>query len=435
MLKKTRLAALLLGLGLPLAAFGAPADDVKALLDQGKAAEAYALGKKHPDQLGNPSFDFFYGVAAIDAGHAGEGVLALERYVANFPDNQAARLELGRGYFVLGDDARAREEFDAVLKTNPPAAVQANVQRFMDAIRARESRYKTTAGFFAEAGVGYDTNVNGGVGSPNLTLPVFGAVTLQAGTQTGDSFGHLAAGGNVSVPVAPGVAIFGAAQGDLKLHRTDTAFDQANAGIAGGVSFLQDKNLWRATASYSELQVENDKYRTVTGVSGEVHHQLDELQGLNAALQLAQLRYNGANDVRDAQLRAGTVGYRRAFIGSWQPLFTVSASYGEERNERNRPDLGRKFWGGRLGVALTPRPQWSASAGLSYQESKYDGPDALLLVERRDKYYSLDAGIIYAVNRNWSVRGEYVFSSNDSNIALYEYDRHIIMAKLRYEFK
>src|ERR1043165_9183158 len=103
----------------PLAVFAAPADDVKALIDQGKAAEAYALGKQHPDQLGNPAFDFYYGVAAIDAGHAGEGVLALERYVANFPANHAGRLELARGYYVLGDDARAREEFDAVLKTNP----------------------------------------------------------------------------------------------------------------------------------------------------------------------------------------------------------------------------------------------------------------------------------------------------------------------------
>src|SRR3954470_19677192 len=134
-----------LALGLPLAAAAAPADEIKALSEQGKAAEAYALGKKYPEELGNPAFDFFYGVAAIDAGHAGEGVLALERYIANFPDNQAARLELARGYYVLGDDARAREEFDTVLKTNPPVTVQANVQRFMDAIRARESRYQTTA--------------------------------------------------------------------------------------------------------------------------------------------------------------------------------------------------------------------------------------------------------------------------------------------------
>src|SRR5262245_23302261 len=59
----------------------APADDVQALLEKGDAAGAYELGRKHRDQLGNPAFDFYFGIAAINAGHSGEGVLALERYV------------------------------------------------------------------------------------------------------------------------------------------------------------------------------------------------------------------------------------------------------------------------------------------------------------------------------------------------------------------
>jgi predicted Zn-dependent protease len=158
---------LLLAAALPLFAYAAPSDDLKALLDQGKAADAYALGKKNPDQLGNPAFDFYFGIAAVDAGHAGEGVLALERYIANFPDNMQARLELARAYYVLGDNVRAREEFDLVQKSNPPAPVQANIERFRDAIRARESAYQTTAGFYAEIGAGYDSPVSGGVGSPN----------------------------------------------------------------------------------------------------------------------------------------------------------------------------------------------------------------------------------------------------------------------------
>ncbi len=158
--------------------FAAPADEVKALLDKGNAAAAYALGKNHPDQLGNPQFDFYFGVAAIDSGHAGEGVLALERYVINFPNNVNARLELARGYFVMGDDLRAREEFNAVLTAKPPAPVVANIERFLDALRSRESTYRTTTGLFVEAGFGYDSNVNGGVGSANINLPVFGNVLI-----------------------------------------------------------------------------------------------------------------------------------------------------------------------------------------------------------------------------------------------------------------
>ena len=58
------------------ALYAAPADDVQALLEKGDAKAAYELGRKHRDQLGNPAFDFYFGIAAIDSGNAGEGVLA-----------------------------------------------------------------------------------------------------------------------------------------------------------------------------------------------------------------------------------------------------------------------------------------------------------------------------------------------------------------------
>ena len=432
---RTTAAIAVLAFAVSTAAQAAPADDVKALIDQGKAAEAYALGKKYPDQLGNPAFDFYYGVAAIDAGHAGEGVLALERYVANFPDNLEARLELARGYYVLGDDARAREEFDTVRKSNPPPAVQANIQRFTDAIRARESQYKTTTGLYAEAGVGHDSNVNGGLNSPNITLPIFGPVTLTTGVKLRDDFLTFGAGGNITHPVAPGVALFGVASADMKSNNQQGAFDQGNINVAGGVSVLRDKNLWRLTGSYGELSVGHDWYRKATGLAGEVNHQLDELQAVNGFVQYAKLEYQPPQDVRNADLWAIGAGYRRAFIGAWQPLFTASASYGEERDQKSRPDLGRKFWGGRVALSGTPAPRWSASAGVSYQQSKYDGPDVLLAAVRKDKYYGVDALVSYSLDRNWSIRGEYYYNNNTSNLALYEFERHLFMAKVRYEFR
>src|SRR5689334_22011856 len=117
LLRGIRLILCGLALACAQAALAAPADDIKALIDKGDSKAAYELGRNFPDQLGDPAFDFFFGVAAIDSGHAGEGVLALERYVINFPDNHNARLELARGYFVMGDNQRARDEFDNVLKT------------------------------------------------------------------------------------------------------------------------------------------------------------------------------------------------------------------------------------------------------------------------------------------------------------------------------
>ena len=143
-MKKCGLGAIIAFIGLIACAGALAASDVanemKALLEQGRSAEAYEFGRKNADQFGEPVFDFYFGVAATNTGRAGEGVLALERYVANMADDAQGRLELARAYFVLGIDDRARQEFLLVLDINPPPNIRANVERFLDALRSRGGR-------------------------------------------------------------------------------------------------------------------------------------------------------------------------------------------------------------------------------------------------------------------------------------------------------
>jgi hypothetical protein len=430
-------APLLLSLLLSAAsAQAAPADEIKALIENGNSPAAYTLGKKHPEQLGNPAFDFYFGIAAVDSGHAGEGVLALERYVVNFPDNRQARLELARGYFVLGEDLRAREEFSDILKTSPPPDVVANINRYLDAIRARESSYRTTAGAYLEFGLGYDSNINGGVGSANVNLPNLGLVTIvPAGVEIGRSFSQAVAGANIVVPVAPGIATFGSISGDYKMHSNDREFDQGNIGAAGGFSYLSEKNLYRGTASYSNLEVDYRRFRDVSALTGEWMHQLDELQGINGSLQWADLDYSGNNDIRDSRLYSLGAGYRRAFIGRWSPMLTLSGGYSVEDNLAGRDDLGRDIYSLRVGLSGSPAPRWSVGGSLGFQSSHYAAQDVLFATTRRDSYLSADVAVGYAVSRSLSVRGELLLSSNRSNIDLYDYRRDVVAAKVRYEFK
>jgi hypothetical protein len=435
--KAITLALVVAGLAAALPLLAAPADEVKALLDQRNPAAAYALGKSSLGEIGNPAFDFYFGIAAIDSGHAGEGVLALERYVINFPDNLEGRLELARGYYVLGEDARAREEFNGVLAANPPPAVAANIERFLNAITARQSSYRTTSGVYAEIGYGHDTNTNGGVGSSGIRVPVFGNVQVaQNGVKAPSAFSWFTLGGDITHPLAPGLSVFGNARLDGKFNSNELAsqFDQKNVAVNGGLTYIQDKNLYRLTASHATVEVDNNRFRDVDGLSGEMQHQLDELQAIVPFVQYARLTYTGDNRPRDADFYAGGASYRRAFIGPYQPLLTVSASIGDEHNVRNRPDLGRNIYGVRVALAVTPAPKWSLSAGASYQLSKYSAPDPLLVTTRKDDYYAIDAVASYAFTHKLSVRAEAAWTDNKSNIELYKYDRIIYGVKLRYDF-
>lgn len=435
-LRMIALAVCLCGLAVAEGLLAAPSDEIKALLERGDARAAYEHGRKYPDQLGDPAFDFYFGVAAINAGHAGEGVLALERYLLNFPENTHARLELARGYFVLGEDARAREEFEAVTRLKPPPAVQAGIDRFLDAIRSRESRFRTTASLFVEVGLGHDSNVNGGVGSANVVLPAFGLVTVtQAGVEQSATFTHLAAGGQVTHPVAPGVSVFGGLGAESKLNHGDfeSQFDLLTLAASGGVTLLRENDLYRVGALYTTLDVDKEDFRDIAGIAAEWQRQVDEFQMVSVALQYGDLDYKGTNDVRDSHLYQLALGYRRAFIGPWQPLLATHLYLGQEDNRRDRDDLSRNLYGFRASVSGSPAAKWAASAGAFYQLSDYREPDPLLGLARRDTYYGLDLAVSYSLLRGLSLRGEFLLSRNDSNIALFEYDRNLVAIKLRYD--
>ena len=428
-------AAFLLAAIFPVAAYATIADEVKTMLEQGKAKEAYELGRQHPELLGDPVFDFYYGVAAIDAGNAGEGVLALERYVINFPGNTSARLELARGYYVLGEDTRAGEEFRGVLKTNPPEAVKFNIQRYLDAIRARESFYKTSGIAFIEAGFGYDSNVNAGVSNANITLSGIPVTVVNEGVRAHSRFEYVAAGGQVSQPVAPGVAVFGSGSYSAKFDNQASQFNQRNLNTNAGLTYLKNKNLYRLSGFYTRIDVDNDLFLQSPGATVEWFYQYNELQTFNTYAQYANLNYAGTNNPRDSNLYSGGVGYRKAFIGKWQPLFTLGASYAKENNTEGRDDLSRDIYSGRLAFGVTPLPKWSVSIGGSYQRSLYEAPDPFLLTTRMESYYSGDAAVSYAITPSLSAWVEYLYSKNNSNIALFEYSREVAAFKLRYDFK
>ena len=306
----------------------------------------------------------------------------------------------------------------------------------MDAIRSRQSLYMATAGFFIEAGYGYDSNTNGGVSNAGINLPIFGNVVVNAsGVKAGSGFSWLAAGGQASKPVAPGVAVFAGGQVDGKFNNANNQFDQQNLAASAGLTYFRNKNLYRFTVSHSEITVDDNRFRNANGIAGEWHRQLDELQTVSPFAQYAQLRYAGFNTPRDADLYVLGLGYRKSFIGNWQPLFTASIDGGQEHDIRGRPDLGRDLYGGRLALSLTPAPKWALSIGGTYQKSRYQGQDILLLTSRNDDYYALDVTASYAYARNFSIRAELLISKNDSNISLYEYRRDVIALKARYDFK
>ncbi|MBK0391985.1 hypothetical protein [Ramlibacter algicola] len=436
---------------LPLATQAASADDVKSLTEAGKAAEAYALGKKHPELLGQPGFDLFFGAAAIQAGHVAEGVLALERYLLAAPNDGTARLLLARGYFLLGEDARARTEFDDIAKSSPPPEVAVAVDRYLDAIRTRASRNTPTTSAFVELGVGRDSNVNAGPAQANVFIPGFGVQPLaESSMRTASGFASAAAGVAYNHPIAPGVLLFVQGQGERRFHNDgDThQFEVGNYNIAGGVSLLHDQGVLRAGLGYGLVTVGSRNFRRANSVSVEWQQRIDDTQSLTLGGQYARFNYGTTesiadgistlvdNSARDADFTGISAVYKRTWATAWSPLLTLALNMGDQRSRTGHDELVPRTLGASASLNLSPLPKWGVLVGYSYQQSKYHGEDFFTSPDsRRDRFHAIDLGLTYLWSRHLSFRAEAQLSRNRSNADVYAFPRNVFALKARYEFK
>lgn len=411
-------------------------EQIRGLLEKGDASGAYELARKAPERLGDPAFDFVFGVAAVNAGRPAEGVLALERFLLLHPGNEAARVELARGYFLLGDDLRAREEFELALRRDPPPQVARVIHEHLAALAEREARRRPTLSGYVDVGSGYDTNPRAGVDNPLITLPVLGEVTVpDVGVRAGDRM--LVYGGGVrgTLPITRRVTFFAAGQAEALTYRTESDFDQAV--FAGSAGFLGGwrGSTWRFGASRAYQRLDGNPYRHTRAVFGDWSRPLDPRNALSLGIQVGKLEYSGANAVRDSDFGMAALGWRHALAYAWRPVAEVSGNGGRERNVNGRHDLSREMLGARVGVTLSPAPEWSMGAALTWQRSEYEEPDELLQTARSDRYLAGEIVIAWHLNRNLALRLEFTEARNESNIALYEYRRRTTLLRARYEFR
>ena len=418
-------------------ALAAPLDDIRRQVEGSQFEQAYQTAQANPQLIGDVHFDFLYGVAAINVGRVPEGVLALERHLSAVPANDRARLELARGYFLLGEFTRARSEFEFLLRYNPPAGVRNNIASFLQAMQVRESAdRRATARFYAEVGAGYDNNVNLGTYRDELQL-VFGTVSLAGSPsrQVADAYGQVAIGGQQLMRVSNRLSVFAGADIDHRANSQESRYDISNFGGHLGFTQLGGAALWRATVGLSELRVAGNRYRDLLQVSAEANITLSQELSVMAFAQYGELRHAVADEVRNA--RATTLGVmltRNFPQAPFEPSIGIRASYTQEDNQRLRRDLSKQVPIVRLFASATPIDRVRLSLGLTGYQETYGGEDIGFGTVRKDNAVAADVVANYAIDTYWSLRADAVWAITRSNQDLYDKSRKAVSLKLRYQY-
>ncbi len=414
----------------------AVSDEMKVLIEKGKAKEAYELGNQHPELMGETLFDYYYGVAAVDSGRISLGVLSLERVLLADPNNDLVRLELARAYFALGEYQRAREEFEEVKKHQPPAGVQATITTYLDAIKEKEGRYKPVYGAYVELGIGYNNNVNTAAAINNIILPYWGPVFLSPSALPQHSmFSYDSVGLNTVIPIDTNVSGFVNVNTSQQRYAQVNGYNLDVSNATTGVKYVDGPNLYKILAFGSVARLDQIPVPNTAGGGGEYVRQLTNTQSIILGGGSTRMNYATQYSAYDSTLNVGTVGYRKAFpTTKWKPVLDFGANYASQINTSNRPDLARHIGGGTAQLSLVPTDKWGVTVGMGYARSNYQAADIVYQTGRGDNLFSGNAVLQYKLTKELSARLEATYYNNTSNLSLYQYQQWTGALKLRYDW-
>ncbi|UZK67490.1 tetratricopeptide repeat protein [Sphingomonas sp. M1-B02] len=419
---------------LPAVAQTDPVGEARALQGQGKAEEAYQLLKPlEGARAGDPAFDYALGVAAADSNRPGEALIALQRVLAVEPGNAPARAELARVYALMGDIDTARAEFDTVV--GDPTVPDPVRERFTRLIRGFDRQIAGGAnevtGFLDLEG-GWDSNINAATDETSILLPAFaflGPATLNgAATERGEPFVQLQGGVSASTPLGRQTRLFGSLLGSWRDNLESSFVDQGSiVGSAGVAHTLGNRDVISLAGQAQEFLLDGKSYRTSFGAIARYTMRLPGNAALSFSGDYFRLNYDN-NPLADANRFGASVTYsgREIFAG-------IGA--GREQTVRAPFDhLSNSFISAQAGGEFLVMEQLSVIGGIGIEHRNHDGVDPLFLAERKDTRFDASLGFRVLLTERVSLRPRLTYSRNESNLALYDYDRWTASAGLRFEF-
>jgi tetratricopeptide (TPR) repeat protein len=402
---------------------------------QGKAAYEL-LAPLEQQRAGDPNFDYLLGLAAIDAQQYTRAVFALERVLAVQPNHPQARAEIARAYFLMGENKTARREFEQVKGLKPPAEVSANIDRFLDALDARDRARRTGITGFVEATLGYDDNANAATGTGSFAIPALGGAifTLNPGSlPQRDEFLTLSGGVSGRYGFDDTWGLVGTALFEQRMNETHSQFDTGSITASGGVRYQRDLNEFTVALQAQTFAVDYNRFRDASGVVGQWRRTFGPNDVGTLYGQHTRLSYPG-QDFRNTN--RSVIGGAWAHVYGGPTAAFVSAYLGKEDPiGQNAGFVGHDLWGVRIGGTYGLTDKWTLAATASYEDRKYLGADPLFLATRHDKETNLRVSAGYALTRDITVTPAISYTDNRSNIVINAYDRTMVSVSVRYDFR
>ena len=401
------------------------------LVRDGKYQEAYDLLNSLTQSLsGDYNFNYLLGRAALGIGQADQARTFFERSIELKKDWVAPHLGLGRAYFALGKYSQAKIEFETVLRfDNLPPDLLTQVEIYDKAAKQYLDGEKRLIGFaFLQAGAGHywehNTALTSASNDDDLRKDPF--VESRAG-------------------IGLDQAISGSSLLDGNLDYRFRSFDNGS---------IRNDSDWRWVGQLSRTSGENNLalgvrgrisnrgngYRNDYGVFGNWRYRFNSTNQLMIELEVRRRSYPSGRE-RDLSRNIGEAWLRWTHTLSDRADFEITAN-GAGQWQARIPDGNRSVAGleGNFNLVAARRLDvflfglWQHHNFAEDREHFDPVLETSAEFSRNDNQYELGGGGVWDLTHGWSLRPEFLYIREVSNVPINDYHSTELRVNVRKNF-
>ena len=406
----------------------------ESLYKGGRYAEVYALLEPLEDRLaGDVKFDYLLARSALEIGQPSKASFIFERILAVEPGYVGVRLEMGRAYLALGDYARAKLEFETVLRfDNLPPDLRQQAVLYDKAATDYLAGKKTTFHAYAEYGYGYDSNALSATNVRDITTINGLPITLpDSALEQSDHYHALALGGEVIHAIGERFSLFAGLDGRARSYRSVEAADLGSVDARFGLGYNDAASSARLGFTAGRFWLAHQDTRNSLGISGDYRRLLGKQDQLTLAAAATRFEFiPDAFQINDYDLYGLAVGWLHA-TANGRAAVGLTLVGGIEKETNGREDGDKPFLGARLNLQRALTANLGAFLAGGVQRGNFSKENPLFGIKREETLLDAVGGVSWNFAKGWSLRPQVLYIKNDSNISLFEYDRTEVSLNLR----
>lgn len=383
---------------------------------------------------GDPEFDYLLGLAALDTGHVGVAILALERVLLVMPGHLQARAELGRAYLASGERDNARTTLREVAAADIPPDARRVIGRYLDEIARLDAAARITVAGSVAIELGHDSNANVGSTSSQWLLgdgtPV---IPLPASLPRRSALAGLDAALSMAGPMSGPWHWTAGVRSLTRRFPSAGTMNQQQVDLSAGIVRQAECHRITVLGQYQDLWLDNEKLRRASGLVAQWQCNPNPRSSFGTWLQVSSLSFPGQH-VRDATRR--TLGVSMAHsLGPGASTVLAAALYGgDERASSAWPNLTHRHAGVRVSLSTPLAAGWRGHAGAYLEWRRFDGPEPLFARTRHDRQAELQLGAERYFGKAWSIQPQVSLMRNASTLDPNDFRRTQFLVRANYQF-